>query len=62
MDSSKVPDEVERLYSDVVMVCKEEWETISAVFVKPAEVMQFFIQRIFAQSVTNVFLNKWNLG
>jgi len=37
--------------SEVIDVCKREWDIIYAVFPDAIHVMQVFLQRIFAQSV-----------
>ncbi len=39
------------MYQDIVSIVKKEWEVISNVFPHPAEVLQIFLQRFFAQSV-----------
>jgi hypothetical protein len=43
---------LKRLFDEIVETCKEECETIFKVFPNPSDVIQVFVQRIFAQSVS----------
>ena len=47
MDTSLV-----KLYDDIRITVRKEANIISAVFPQPATVMQVFLQRVFAQSVS----------
>ena len=45
-----------KLYDDIRITVRKEANIISAVFPQPATVMQVFLQRVFAQSVSGLFL------
>ena len=47
---------LDRLYQDVRRTIEKEWIMISLVFPNAVAVMQLFVQRIFAQSVSHVSL------
>jgi hypothetical protein len=42
-----------KLYDDIRITVRREAEIITAVFPNPVIVMQVFLQRVFAQSVSN---------
>jgi hypothetical protein len=44
-----------KLFEDIKNVVSKEWPLISAVFPNPSYVMQTFVQKIFAQSVSIIF-------